>query len=324
VEVKKIVLFINNVRQLAEASFLKIGICISLVCFSMYGNTQLLNKSIPLIIDADTANEVDDLYALVRAIVEPSFDLKGINSAQFYTSPLASENSVEESQKLNEDIIELMDVDIPLPLGSNIPMTEYGKPVSSEASRFIIEAAHKMMSGQKLNVVILGPCTNVASAIIEDPTIIPKIHVHYLGFWHSPAKNSYDKKEFNSGNDPIAVEMLLNTKELEFNVMTASTSQHLIFKKEEVDMHLKNKNGIADYLINRWETFDRWWTKVDSEKKEWVMWDVAIIEALARPELTTIKQLPTPPENTRRTIGVYTDLDADKMRDSFWHSLKNL
>ena len=42
---------------------------------------------IPLIIDADTANEVDDLFALVRAVGEPKFDLLGITSAQFHTSP---------------------------------------------------------------------------------------------------------------------------------------------------------------------------------------------------------------------------------------------
>ncbi len=315
-----------KIQTMQYAIMSKCLLFLGMFCFNVFnGNAQIKDNSIPLIIDADTANEVDDLYAIVRAIEEPKFDLIGINSAQFHTSPLASGNSVKESQKLNEEIIALMNVkDIPLPLGSNVPLTEYGVAVSSEASQFIIKAAHQMVGDQKLNVVILGPCTNVASAILEDPTIIPKVHVHYLGFWHSPATNVYDKKEFNSGNDPIAVEVLLNTKELEFTVMTASTSQHLIFTKKDVDAHLKNKTGIAEYLLRRWESFDRWWTKNDPEKTEWVMWDVAIIEALAHPELTTIKQLPTPPENTRRTIGIYTDLDVDEMTQRFWKSLRNL
>lgn len=316
----------KKIETIRFTETIKFFISIGILCFSCFsGQAQIDSSPISLIIDADTANEVDDLYAIVRAIEEPNFDLIGINSAQFHTSPLASKNSVGESQRLNEEIIAIMDIkDIRLPLGSNIPLTEYGVPVTSEASQFIIKSAHEMADGQKLNVVILGPCTNVASAILEDPSIIPKLHVYYLGFWHAPSTNVYDKKEFNSGNDPIAVEVLLNTKNLEFSVMTAATSQHLVLKKEDVDAHLKNKDGIAEYLINRWESFDRWWTKVDPEKKEWVMWDVAIIEALAHPELATIKQLPTPPENTRRTIGVYTDLDSEKMTQSFWNSLNNL
>ena len=282
-------------------------------------------KQLSVIIDADTANEIDDLYAIVRAIAEPSFNILAVTSAQFHTSPLASKNSVQESQVINEDIIRLMNAkEIELPLGSNLPITEYGKPVPSDASKFIIEAVHQMEAKEKLHVVILGSCTNVASAIIEDPSIIPKIKVHYLGFWHRPAVNSYDKKEFNSGNDPIAVEVLLNSKNLDFNVMTASTSQFLIFTKEDADKYLKNKEGIASYLLNRWESYDRWWTKTDPEKEKWVMWDVAIIEAIAHPEWSTIEYLLTPPENTHRKIGIHTAIYIHKMTEHFWHTLNNL
>ena len=34
---------------------------------------------IPLIIDADTANELDDLFAIARAISEPNFNILAIN-----------------------------------------------------------------------------------------------------------------------------------------------------------------------------------------------------------------------------------------------------
>lgn len=279
----------------------------------------------PLIIDADTANEVDDLYALVRAINEPALDLRGITSAQFNTSPLATKNTVGESQKINEQIIQLMDrPDIVLPLGSNIPLSSPTVPSPSPASQFIIEQAHTMEEGARLSLVILGSCTNVASAIIEDPTIIGKIKVHYLGFWHTPATNTYDKDEFNSGNDPIAVEVLLNTKELDFEVMTATTSQHLTFSKTKVDAELKGQAGIKKLLVDRWETYERWWTQEDPEKKQWVMWDVAIIEALICPEYATRTPLPTPPENTPRSIGVYTAIDTAAMEADFWRHLKKL
>jgi len=59
------------------------------------------DRRIRIIIDADTGNEVDDLFALVGAMASDSFDIKGISSAQFHTSPLASDSTVLESQKIN-------------------------------------------------------------------------------------------------------------------------------------------------------------------------------------------------------------------------------
>lgn len=286
---------------------------------------QIDSIRLALLIDADTANEIDDLFAIVRAIKEPKFNLLGITSAQFHTSPLASDSTVYESQEINETIVRLMGrTDIPLLLGSNVPFKKETVPASSPASHFIIEKAHAMALGEKLHITILGPCTNVAAAILQDPSIVPKISVHYIGFWHDTAKNSYDKVEFNTGNDPIATNILLNTKGLDFNVMTATTSQHLVFKKTDVDAYLRGKGGISDYLVDRWETYERWWTKEDPEKKSWIMWDVAIIEALVDPTWSTKKEFLTPKENTRRLIGIHTAIAVEKMTLDFWESLKSL
>lgn len=299
-------------------------ICILLAGFIIAGSKPQQEK-LTLIIDADTANEVDDLFALVRAIGAPEFDLVGITSAQFHTSPLASDNTASESQTINEEIIRLLDrQDIPLPLGSPLPLVDSNQPQPSAAANFIINQAHEMEGDNKLQLVILGSCTNVASAILLDPTIVPKIQVHYLGFWHIPETNHYDKKEFNSGNDTLAINLLLDHPSLDLSVMTATTSQHLVFDKKVVDSQLKGKDGINDYLINRWETYDRWWTEEDPEKTKWIMWDVAIIEALAHPEWTTTQTFLAPPENTQRSIKIHTAIDTQKMEADFWEHVERL
>ena len=109
------------------------------VLISMGFSVQKETERLPLIIDADTANEVDDLFALVRAIGAPEFDLLGITSAQFHTSPLATDSTVLESQNINEEILRLLQrKDIPLPLGSNSPLQSVNSPQPSEAANFII------------------------------------------------------------------------------------------------------------------------------------------------------------------------------------------
>lgn len=284
-----------------------------------------LVSPIPIIIDADTANEVDDLYALVYAIQEPKFDLLGITSAQFHTSPLASDSTVLESQDINETILLLMNkTEIATPLGSNTPLKSVDRPAVSEAMDFIITNAHEASKENKLQLVILGSCTNVASAIVKDPSIIPKVQINYLGFWHDKNTNTYNKKEFNSGNDTLAVNLLLNTKGLEMAVMTATTSQNLVFEKETVDRQLKGNGGISDYLVDRWETYTRWWTEEDPAKTKWIMWDVAIVQAVAHPEMATKRKFLAPPENMKRYIDIYTDIDVSVMQVDFWENLKNL
>ncbi len=132
-------------------------------------------EKIPVIIDADTANEVDDLFALARALADEKLDIKGITSAQFHISPLASDSTVKESQEINERLVELAKrQEIPLPIGSNVPLKSASEPQRSPASDFIIEQALKMEGDEKLNLVILGSCTNVASASFKNPVSFRK------------------------------------------------------------------------------------------------------------------------------------------------------
>jgi len=49
--------------------------------------------------------------------------------------------------------------------------------------------------------------------------------------------------------------------------------------------------------VNRWESYDRFWQKTDSKKKKWIVWDIAIIEALANPCLAKAEEVITPDDN---------------------------
>ena len=47
------------------------------------------------------------------------------------------------------------------------------------------------------------------------------------------------------------------------------------------------------------------------------MWDVAILEALAYPELVEEKEVMTPHDNLARNIKVYTKIDVPAMKANF-------
>ena len=278
-----------------------------------------------IIIDADTANEIDDLFAITRALIDPSINVLGITSSQFHTSPNASNKSNIESHIINQKLIKLLNADnTELAIGSNRPIKDSLNPVKSEASDLIVKYASRFTENKKLTILILGPCTNVASAIIHDPSIVSKIEVYYVGFWHDKINNNYDKNEFNTRNDRLALDLLLNTRNLSFNVMSATTSQHLVFDKTNVFNKLKANKGLGSYLIDRWENYDRWWTKKDPEKNKWIMWDLALIEAVINPNLAVKKKFTTPTENLNRLINIFTYIDVEKMKANFWQKIERL
>ena len=309
-------------RFLYKTSLASVGAIVALPLFSL-GKLKVDATSVRLVIDADTANEVDDAFAIVRALVEPTFKIEGLTSAQWHTQAKAPNDSVGRSQIMNEQLLQLMGKsEIPHPMGSNIPMVSQERPQPSAAASFIIQKAHQSTTGEKLTVVTLGPNTNVASAILMDPTIVPKLKCIYLGLWYNLEDQTWSKREFNTDNDPNALNLLLNTQNLEIEVMTATTSKSLVFEKNKVDEEFKAKGGVFDYLVDLWDSYDRFWQKTDPEKKQWTMWDVALIEALAKPHLTQKKKVITPHDNFKREIEIYTAIDENALQEDFWNSFK--
>lgn len=268
----------------------------------------------PLLIDADTANEIDDLYAIVRALLEPEFDIVGLSSAQ-WNHRLSPDDTVQKSQDLNEELLRLMDrVDIPHPLGAEMIVGKPwggGEPRDSPAAQLMISTARAMPPGQKLTIASLGAATNVASAIQLAPDIVPKIACYVLAGRFFADRQVWDKNEFNVRNDLNATNLLFDTDGLELHVMPINILFDFQFRKETVMERLAGQGDVWDYLATRWLSHS-------PSSTTWIMWDVALITALARPELATEGPFNTPPENNQRTIHVYTSVDEAAMRSDWW------
>jgi predicted dienelactone hydrolase len=256
-----------------------------------------------------------------------------ISSDTLYISSVIADGTVLEeappdtvgpSQRMNEELLRVMKrEDVPHPQGANIPLVSPHRPQPSAAARHIIRKAQETPDGEKLHVAILGPCTNLASAVLMEPAIVPRVVCHFIGLRYDHRQKLWSRDEFNTNNDPNALDVLLNTPGLEFHLMTATASQHLVFEKAEVIRRWKGKGGVADHLLGIWEGYRRaWQERIAPTKATWTMWDIALIEALARPELAKAVTVDTPPENRRRPISVWIEIDVNAMRDDFWQAFE--
>lgn len=276
-----------------------------------------------IIIDADTGNEMDDLYAIAYLLGKVDSNLIALTAAHFNNADLLTEKywngyktkgikTMEVSFELNEQLLEYAKREDVLCLkgAAKIIGRAWGgtEPRSSEASQKIIEAASKIPNGEKLVVFTLGPLTNIASAIIEKPSIQDKIVLYMMGANYYPEKSAWDKSEFNIRNDLNAFNYLLNS-EVEMHIMTATTSAAFKFDKQEtLEKHGDTK--LDELLMEKWDAV--------GAGKNWIMWDLALIIAYFHLEFVTEVSINTPPENRQRKVFVYTQLDAGKMEKQFW------
>ena len=96
--------------------------------------------------------------------------------------------------------------------------------------------------------------------------------------------------------------------------MPISVLMDFKFQQEETLNRLMNQGPVWDYLATRWLTNA-------PGNQERIFWDLALVEAVARPSLATQEQRLAPPENEQRMVHVYTAVDAEAMIADWWNTV---
>lgn len=169
------------------------------------------SESLRLLIDTDAANEIDDLYAIALALHAPDrFRLEGLVATHFgQQGEHGGPHTIQQSQDL---VLELLAAgshrDIRVERGGD-PMRYITEPSDSLGARFIIERALAAPAEDPLWVVALGAATNVASALLLEPSIAQRMRLvcHARSEWSWPERS----EQFNvSGDIPAARAILVS------------------------------------------------------------------------------------------------------------------
>ena len=157
-------------------------------------------RKIRVILDTDTANEADDPFAIVHAVLSPKLIVKGI-VAEHFCKP----DSMEKSLSAISTLKSLLHTDIPIYAGQKDP----SDPVVSAGVQAIISEAMRD-DPHPLFLLCLGALTNIARAFREAPQIESRVTVVTIG--GHPYTDKAPFREFNFGNDPDAVNRVFASK----------------------------------------------------------------------------------------------------------------
>ena len=166
------------------------------------------NKRIRCIIDSDTRNEIDDVWAVALALIASErFQIEGFVAANF-DNQKGGPRSIEESAAEIRKLLELagMKGKYPVKNGSQ-PMQYQYQPSPSEGVDFIIETAMTSTPDDPLWIIGLGAATDIASAVLLEPRIIDRV----VAFWHFRTKWPNQCHNFNVFNDTRAARIVYHS-----------------------------------------------------------------------------------------------------------------
>ncbi len=199
------------------------------------------DQRIPLIIDTDAANEIDDLYAIAFAVLSKNrFDIKGFVATHF--AQKGGKESIQQSYETIQTLQQVLGCNYRVECGGD-PLCYPATPSQSDGANFIIECAQKATEENPLWVLGLGAATNLASALLLQPEIATK--VVYL--FHGRSEDTWPvrTKQFNVYGDTIAAKTLLESN---VPLIWFDTGTSLNASMQETEEKLKPLGEIGAYL----------------------------------------------------------------------------
>lgn len=203
---------------------------------------------IKVVLDTDAYNEVDDQFELTWAFTHSEkLDIQAIYAAPFNNERCdGPEDGMLRSYKEVRTIMEMAGIPDKYPVykGSTGFLTKENRHINSDVVDDLIKRAHSM-EDELLYVIATGAITNVASALIKDPSILEKIVVVWLGgqplYWSTAF-------EFNLSQDKIASRHVLDCGVPLVLIPTMTVAARLSTTNFELDHYLKNTSKSGEYL----------------------------------------------------------------------------
>jgi inosine-uridine nucleoside N-ribohydrolase len=252
-------------------------------------NTNKLPKRV--IIDTDTAAEIDDQFAIVHALLsKDKLDICGITAAPFLDNHVTSpKDGMEMSHKEIKNILNLMNMEDEIKTfsGSKKFIKDINSAQSSDATNFIIEQASiSAGAGEKLYIICIAALTNIANAILLEPAVAEQIEVIWLG---GHPYDHHRNDEFNLTRDIVAAQTVFASNAMRHHVPCDTVAEKLELDLPQLKKLISGNSPIEEYLrdiFKRHLNYRQVTTKV--------LWDVAATAYLIQPNALKIQLEPKP------------------------------
>jgi inosine-uridine nucleoside N-ribohydrolase len=266
-----------------------------------------------VVLDCDTANEVDDQFAIAHALglLEGTLDVRGVISVHNTTAH--GPGSRDMYQEEAERVVTLCASDVPCIPGAERPMESREEPVPSAGLEFLVEEARQ----SPLTVIATGPATDVASLFLAAPESRENVRVVWLGGFGDEASYKVWQNrmgELNGRADISAWRTLLEEPVDLMHIPTWPAPAKILVDPSSFGEELRALGRpVASYLA---EILQLWTAEHGGQLrggKE--LWDLACVAAVADPGAITSGPLAVP---TLDAAGAHDFTQPGREVDVVW------
>lgn len=286
---------------------------------------------IRVVLDCDTANEVDDQFAIAHALGSPEgvLDVRAVVSVHNTTAH--GPGSRDMYQEEAERVVELCGGGAPCVPGAERPMEHREDAVPSSGLEFLVEEARR----GPLTIVATGPATDVASLLLAAPEVRETLRVVWLGgFGDEETYRRHRSAELNGRADIAAWRALLEDPVELLQVPGWPAPAKLAVKGGSYAEKLRGLGRpAASYLADILELWVKEYAGPVDPEGEKILWDVSCVAAVADPGAVRTGPLAVPTLDAAgahdftargRTIEALVDLDRERVLGGLEEALLRL
>lgn len=270
---------------------------------------------VDVVVDTDATNEVDDQFAIAWALLRPQrLRLRALHACPYALGPhlltdpgflspversrvtrdpadlpvVGAAEGVERAAAACRELVALSGrSDVPVVDGAGAFLPDERTPVRSDAVDSLLALAHEDREGP-LYVLAIGAATNVASALLLDPSIASRVVVvwtsAYPSFW------PYPNTSFNLAQDLPAARVLLDSGVPHVYLPGYYVGEQLRISGPELEAFVRGRGPLGDHLAELCAT-SHWFAEPAASK---VIWDLVDVAWVLEPSWLPSDLVPTP------------------------------
>ncbi|MBE6931358.1 MAG: nucleoside hydrolase [Ruminococcaceae bacterium] len=247
---------------------------------------------VDVILDTDLGCEVDDQFALVYLVcAQEKLRIRGIHTAPFegavkgFQDPETSYIEIEKILRMlgRSDLMSLVR------RGSGRYIPSETEPEESEAVRALIDISKEYTTENPLYVVAIGAISNVASALLLDPTLKDRICILWLG---TAGMEMETAMEYNFSQDNAAARVVFASGAPLILFPCKGVTSHLQVTEPEIAYWLKGKNELCQYFYDNICSYMA--VRTDNPCWNKVIWDIVTIAWLLNESWVQDRVITTP------------------------------
>lgn len=255
---------------------------------ALAGSTAGAGEKIPVVLTTDCGVEVDDQWALAHLALSPRIDLRGVVTT--HAPGLTPSASVESVHSVLAGLN--LPRTPPVVAGSPVPLKDRNTPRVNPGVELILRESRVRHPGGRIVVVAIGAATDVASALLADPTLADRVEVVAMGFDAWPEGGD----PWNVKNDVKAWQVLLESTVPLVVGDGAVGKRDLLMTRESARQRLGRTGPAGESLVallERWlENHRGIVTRITGDENAWPIWDEVTVAYLLG--LTRTRTVPRP------------------------------